>query len=284
LNCHGASITVERNCYVCHLTGSNTDNDALTDVEEVACGSDPFNDASTCEVCDGEDNDLNDGIDEGFVDTDSDSSADCVDSDDDNDGISDADESTCESDPLNNLSTCEICDGIDNDLNDGIDEGFTNTDSDGMADCVDPDDDNDELTDEQEVVIGTDPLDPDTDDDAVGDASDICPLEDATGFDADEDGCIDSLNGLLDIMETLVSDGVVSEELETSCSSKVENALKSVDKENICAAVNKIEALINEINAQRGKKISDDVADDILAYINSVIAYFQSQLLAGETC
>jgi hypothetical protein len=284
LNCHGASITVERNCYVCHLTGSNTDNDNLTDVEEVACGSDPFNDASTCEVCDGEDNDLNDGIDEGFVDTDSDSSADCVDSDDDNDGISDTAESACESDPLNNLSTCEICDGIDNDLNDGIDEGFTNTDSDGMADCVDPDDDNDGLTDEQEAEIGTNPLIPDTDGDTVGDASDICPLEDATGFDADMNGCLDTLAGITEILNTLVIEGVIDSNLRNSLITKCEGAERASSKENICAAVNKLEALKNEVNAQAGNKISPEAATLVINYANNLIIQLLDRLPAGDTC
>ncbi|MBI5097406.1 MAG: hypothetical protein HZB32_07235 [Nitrospirae bacterium] len=76
------------------------------------------------EVCDGIDNNLNGQIDEGFPDTDGDGQADCVDTDDDNDGYSDATEIAAGSDPLNAASTPEVCDGIDNDLNSGIDEGF----------------------------------------------------------------------------------------------------------------------------------------------------------------
>src|SRR3989344_2993543 len=62
----------------------------------------------------------------------------------------------------------EICDGIDNDLNGLVDEGFPDTDGDTMADCVDPDDDND----------------------GIPDATDACPLdpEDFDGFE-DFDGC-----------------------------------------------------------------------------------------------
>ncbi len=40
-----------------------------------------------------------------------------------------------------------MCDGIDNNCNGSIDEGFTNTDGDALADCVDPDDDNDGILD-----------------------------------------------------------------------------------------------------------------------------------------
>jgi hypothetical protein len=41
------------------------------------------------------------------------------------------------------LPVTETCNGIDDDCDSQIDEGFTNTDGDTMANCVDPDDDND---------------------------------------------------------------------------------------------------------------------------------------------
>jgi hypothetical protein len=70
------------------------------------------------------------------TDTDGDMTADCNDLDDDGDGISDADENTCGSDTLNDLSTCEVCDGIDNDLNDGIDENLTQPTTCGVGECA----------------------------------------------------------------------------------------------------------------------------------------------------
>jgi len=39
--------------------------------------------------------------------------------------------------------TAETCDGLDNNCNAQVDDGFPNTDGDAMANCVDPDDDND---------------------------------------------------------------------------------------------------------------------------------------------
>jgi DNA/RNA endonuclease G (NUC1) len=137
---------------------SDDDNDNVSDEAENAAGSDPFNASSTPEICDGVDNDLNEGTDEGFTNTDGDNQADCVDNDDDNDGASDAAEIAAGSDPLNNNSTPEVCDGVDNDLNDGTDEGFTNTDGDGQANCVDEDDDNDGVSDTAEIAAGSDPL------------------------------------------------------------------------------------------------------------------------------
>ena len=95
------------------------------------------------ETCDGADNDLDGTTDEGFTNTDGDSQADCVDLDDDNDGVSDADETAAGSNPLNAASTPEVCDGVDNDLDGSIDEGFADADGDGQSNCVDPDDDGD---------------------------------------------------------------------------------------------------------------------------------------------
>ncbi|MEO8589749.1 MAG: hypothetical protein ABI432_10300, partial [Flavobacteriales bacterium] len=116
---------------------TDDDNDGIADEDELACGSDPLVAGSTCEVCDGIDNDGDASIDEGFTNTDADGQADCVDADDDNDGLTDVDELACGSDPLIAGSTCEVCDGDDNDLDASIDEGFANTDGDALADCVD---------------------------------------------------------------------------------------------------------------------------------------------------
>lgn len=41
------------------------------------------------------------------------------------------------------IPATEVCDGLDNNCNLQVDEGFTNTDGDSMANCIDPDDDND---------------------------------------------------------------------------------------------------------------------------------------------
>ena len=136
---------------------------------------------------------------------------------------------------------------------------------------LDPDSDNDGLSDLYEVQIGTNPLDPDTDGDTVEDGVDACPVEDATGFDADLDGCIDTPNGLAQIIETLPED-VLSDEVENSIASKVENAIKSVDKDANEAAIGQLEAFINQVEAQRGKKISEDAADLLVAYAQNIIA------------
>ena len=191
---------------------TDDDGDGVTDVDEVAAGADPLNALSTPEVCDGVDNDLNDGVDEGFTDTDNDGIADCVDTDDDGDGTSDVDKVAAGSDPLNALSTPEVCDGVDNDLNDGVDEGFTDTDNDGIADCVDTDDDGDGVSDVDEVAAGSDPLNasstPEVCDGVDNDLNDGVDegftdtdndgIADCVDTDDDNDGILDEIDGEFD--------------------------------------------------------------------------------------
>ncbi len=126
--------------------------------------------------------------------------------------------------------------------------------------------------------------DTDSDGDGLLDCNDNCPNEDATGLDADQNGCIDSISGLKEIIRILLAEGVIDEQMRNSLLSKVDNADKSANKENICAAVNQIEALKSQVNAQRGKKISDEAANLVIAYADNVIANLKAQLPTGESC
>jgi|GEM_PF-829423 len=60
----------------------------------------------------------------------------------------------------------EVCDGVDNDYDKLIDEGFDNTDNDELADCVDTDDDGDGVEDDLDncpLTANADQADPDLD-------------------------------------------------------------------------------------------------------------------------
>ncbi len=219
------------------------DDDNDGDADTIDCAPlNPATNHSALEVCDGFDNNCNGQIDEGFTDTDNDTQADCVDNDDDDDGVLDttdncrlianADQTDtdndslgneCDSDddgdgdpdttdcaPLNaaiNHTAVEVCEGIDNDCDGYVDEGFTDTDHDGQADCVDNDDDNDTVpdrTDNCPLSANTDQsdndhdgagdaCDNDDDNDGVTDAMDNCPLiGNSDQADNDDDGSGDA--------------------------------------------------------------------------------------------
>lgn len=114
---------------------------------------------------------------------------------------------------------------------------------------------------------------PDVDGDGIPDCHDLCPHEDATGIDADGDGCIDTLSGLNELIERLVTEGKIDEAIKVSLISQIENAQSIAEMGNILAAVRLLDAFISEVNAQRGKKITDEAADLLIAYANNIKAH-----------
>ncbi len=149
-----------------------------------------------------------------------------------------------------------------------VPELCADTDGDGITDDVDncPNNANSDQNNFDSDSLG-DACDLDDDNDGVLDVEDLCPFEDATGFDADGDGCIDTLTGLQQTINALPDD-VLSDEIRGSLVSKVDNALKPVVGEKK-AAINILGAFINEVNAQRGKKISEEVADMLIKYVDN---------------
>jgi len=196
------------------------------------------------ELCDGLDNDCDGETDEGFDDTDGDGIADCLENDIDGDGVPDVLDNCptefnpgqqdhdldtvgdkCDPDDDNDMTAdeddCapkdaqvhpgadELCDGKDNDCNYLVDEGFSDTDSDGWKDCMDDDDDGDGTKDDSDcgptepeihpgAVEWCDGLDndcdgetdegyPDIDEDGIPDCID--DDQDGDGIPDDEDNC-----------------------------------------------------------------------------------------------
>ena len=173
------------------------------------------------EICDGLDNNCDGQVDEGFGDCDNDGISDCIENDDDADGWPDemdncpcnqnpnqldtdqdtmgdacdvdddndgiADEEDCQPlDPDFYPNAPEACNGLDDDCDDLIDEGFLDTDQDGEADCVDLDDDGDKVPDTLDNCPGM-PNEGqlDTDFDSLGDACD--PDDDGDNYGDDND-------------------------------------------------------------------------------------------------
>ncbi|MGB0592201.1 MAG: thrombospondin type 3 repeat-containing protein [Myxococcota bacterium] len=253
---------------------TNTDGDAFGDACDDDDDDDGDPDETDCqpanalfftgaqELCDGLDQDCDTAIDEGFNDLNADGEADCLDVDDDGDGVideadtcpqvansdqtdtdSDGDGDACDDDDDGDgdpdSSDCgsldasiftgatEVCDGVDQDCDDAVDEGFSDADSDGSADCVDPDDDGDDVDDAEDNCLGLanadqvdtdsddlgDPCDDDDDGDGASDDVDCAPLDPlisqsaaelCDGVDQDCDGATDE--GFSDSDADLVAD------------------------------------------------------------------------------
>jgi hypothetical protein len=166
------------------------------------------------ELCNGIDDNCNGSIDDEYTDTDSDGVADCIDGDDDDDGVldgidncilvSNADQTDTDGDGLGNaceadsdndgvcddvVATLDVCSaGPDNCLlvwnQDQLD-----TDSDGLGDLCDDDDDDDGVEDvEDNCVFIPNPDQNDNDDDGLGDLCD--PDDDDDGVVDGEDNCV----------------------------------------------------------------------------------------------
>jgi hypothetical protein len=130
------------------------------------------------------------------------------------------------------------------------------------------------------------PLDSDGDGvfDDFDNVFDACPTEDGTGLDVDGDGCIDSIGGLAELVSGLVAEGVIDTTMERALLAKIDSASGSNDRDNICTAINQIDALDNQVNAQTGKKISVDAAAEVLDYSGSVKKGLNDQLPSDFTC
>ncbi|AWB66016.1 hypothetical protein C2869_05995 [Saccharobesus litoralis] len=162
------------------------DNDGISDIDELAAGLQPRNpDTDADGSIDGTDVfplDPNE-----WLDTDGDGTGNNADLDDDNDGVSDTDEQANGTNPLNpdtdGDSFNDLVDVFPLDPSEWID-----TDADGAGNNADLDDDNDGLSDLDELANGTDPLNPDTDGDIYSDLVDVFPLDASEWLDTDNDG------------------------------------------------------------------------------------------------
>ena len=188
------------------------DNDLVADAADCA----PLNpdiSPKAQEVCNGLDDDCDLVVDEGSPDSDYDKLADCIDEDDDGDGIVDA----LDCAPLDAASfpgALEECDGMDNDCDGDIDEEFADSDDDGVADCLDDDKDGDgvdnlndncpQTANPEQTDLDMDGLgnkcDSDLDGDAIPNALDNCPDTQNTlqsDLDGDQagDACDEDVDG-----------------------------------------------------------------------------------------
>ncbi len=281
------------NCPLAHNPDqSDLDYDGIGD----ACDPDDDGDG----LVDGEDN-CPSVANQDQVDMDQDGMGDACDLDDDNDGLTDQQEADLGTNPLDEDSDNDglndgeevglganplDADTDDDDLLDGqevalgTDLSRVDTDDDGLSDGaevqlhrtdpLDYDSDDDTLSDGDEVASGTNPLRADTDGDTVNDNIDACPLEDATGSDADLDGCTDTPEGLMEVINA-ASEEDISEIVKNGLIIKVENAAKSIGQGAYEGALGKLEAFIHQIEAQSGKRLSEEMAELLIEYAQNLI-------------
>ncbi|MCX6564261.1 MAG: hypothetical protein NTU60_11785 [Candidatus Aminicenantes bacterium] len=107
--------------------------------------------------------------------------------------------------------------------------------------------------------------------DTFGDACDACPSQNAAGLDANHDGCIDNTG----IFSKIVLNLDLPHGTESALLSKISSIDKALMKGNKNAALNELSALINFVNAQAGKKISQKDADFLIKYAESLIRRIQ---------
>ncbi|MFH1726581.1 MAG: LamG-like jellyroll fold domain-containing protein [Elusimicrobiota bacterium] len=162
----------------------------------------------------------------------------------DGDGLGDACDA-CPNDPDNDADEDGLCGDVDN-CPTAANADQADNDGDGAGDVCDPDDDND----------------------GVPDESDACPYEDASSRDADQNGCIDAVEDLPVTIEVLD----LPAGTESSLTSKAANAAAAAEKGGAKAAANMLEAFINQVEAQRGKKLTDEEADLLIAFARNAIA------------
>ncbi len=265
------------------------DNDFSADASDCK-PFDPLIHPNAGEPCDGVDNDCSGVADDGAVDLDQDGLPDCVDPDDDGDGVADAKDNcpvtanapqddldldgqgdACDPDDDGDLSAdaadckpldptvhpgaAEVCNGKDDDCNDIVDDGSPDTDLDGIADCLDTDDDDDQVLDGvDDCPLVTDPLqenfdldpqgdacDPDDDNDLSPDAVDCQPknpsihpsaLEACNGLDDDCDGTPD--DGFTDLDLDGLADCLDSDDDEDGVADAIDNCpvIKNTDQAN----------------------------------------------------
>ena len=206
----------------------DSDDDGLTDGEEVALGTDPFDP-------DTDDDGLTDGQEVEVYGTDP------LDPDTDDDGLNDGDEIAAGTDPFDP-------DTDDDGLSDGDEVNVYGTDP------LDPDTDDDGLMDGLEVDLGLNPLDPDTDDDGIPDGQDSEFIQAAiNGLDDSAfkgNGHRTAILAHLDNIEKRVSQGKVDQALNEldhlrskmdGCGTEADNTDWIVD----CAAQVEIRALVD---------------------------------------
>ena len=91
----------------------------------------------------------------------------------------------------------------------------------------------------------------------------------AAGRDANADGCIDAIDDFEAVVRGL---DIVDEDVIEGILESIRAAMASIERGRNDTAANQLVALINKVEAQRGKAISETDADMLIAFALNIIA------------
>ncbi|MBU7021902.1 MAG: hypothetical protein HXS41_12650 [Theionarchaea archaeon] len=208
----------------------------------------------------------------------------------DSDGLKDSLERAVGTDPNRSDTDCDgawdTSDGFE--VKSGMNPTEFDTDDDGLTDgeeidlwigaCGYSPDDPESVPQEVIDIAVSNAKNPDVDGDGMTDGEEIAywktlglAPEEAIVFVGDLDM---NQNGILDSLEhfpNVIRRRGLHKGTENSLVSKAENAIMSIGKGNCNVAINQLQAFINEVKAQRGKKISEELAEMLIQYTQNVI-------------
>jgi len=79
------------------------------------------------------------------------------------------------------------------------------------------------------------------------------------------------VQALIDLVDGFVGSGDIDANLANSLKSKLEAAMASLARGNENSARGQLNAFINQVEAQAGKKISDSAADELIAAAQAIV-------------
>jgi hypothetical protein len=84
------------------------------------------------------------------------------------------------------------------------------------------------------------------------------------------------VQAIIDMVDDFVASGDIDATMANSLKSKLEAALASLERGNENSARGQLNAFINQVEAQRGKKISDAAADALISAAQAVLDGLES--------
>lgn len=111
----------------------------------------------------------------------------------------------------------------------------------------------------------------DSDSDGLTNQNDKCPFENPGTLDSNRDGCIDTVDALVSETRAMNLQQGIANSLDT----KLQNAQDALTASNAGKredALNKLQAFINSVEAQRGKELSNEQADLLIAMTQNIMA------------